>query len=438
MKLKQLIIPVAGALLLGGCEADHRNDNLLDSVVYLLENDLQTAVFYDIEETSDYTFRAFSSGYTVTPSRLGVELSDEALAAYNEANGTSYTALDPACYRLVDTSGSIDADHPSTAFTVQLDCNALKQLGDLTSLVIPLRLTSSASEVNEELGTILINPSMSETQVLAKNAGVVECDLGTSPTLDFTAYVEFDNKWETTTEYEYGDEVLSAYNAAHGTNYLPIPTDAVAFTPAQLEAGKREAVSHFEIDKSKLTPDRFYTLAVRLKSNSEFKIGDDNTVVYHIALNPLFTDRSKWILIGCSSWKTNAGPELMTDGLPSTMYESRYNNSGEGDIKTLPVTIEWDLGKVCHYAGMKLTRRTGTYVTDLRAGYIEMSDDGENWMPAQHFSFGDKSNTTVVGDFRSEQWLGTGRYLRLKLTESNRTNLVSVCEFEPVLIDAGE
>ena len=59
-------------------------------------------------------------------------------------------------------------------------------------------------------------------------------------------------------------------------------------------------------------------------------------------------------------------------------------------------------------------------------------------MPAQFFDFGDKSNTTVVGDFRSELVLGTGRYLRLKLTESNRTNLVSVSEFEPVLIDAGE
>lgn len=96
MKLKQFIIPVAGALLLGGCEADHRNDNLLDSVVYLLESDLQKALFYDIEETTDYSFRAFSSGYTVTPSELGIELSDDVLTAYNEANGTAYTALDPA------------------------------------------------------------------------------------------------------------------------------------------------------------------------------------------------------------------------------------------------------------------------------------------------------------------------------------------------------
>ncbi len=198
--------------------------------------------------------------------------------------------------------------------------------------------------------------------------------------------------------------MLDAYNAEHGTNYLPIPTDAVTFTPAQLEVGKREAVSHFEIDKSKLTPDRFYTLAVQLKSNSEFKIGADNTVLYHIALNPLFTDRSKWILVACSSWYTGRGPELTIDGDVSTKFENRYNDIGQGDIETLPVTIDWDLGKTCYYAGMKLTRRNDSYVTDLKAGWIEMSDDGKTWMPLQSFDF--EGSKTVVGDFRSEQWFG--------------------------------
>ena len=202
--------------------------------------------------------------------------------------------------------------------------------------------------------------------------------------------------------------------------------------------GKREAVSHFEIDKSKLTPDRFYTLAVQLKSNSEFKIGADNTVLYHIALNPLFTDRSKWILVACSSWYTGRGPELTIDGDVSTKFENRYNDIGQGDIETLPVTIDWDLGKTCYYAGMKLTRRNDSYVTDLKAGWIEMSDDGKTWTPLQSFDF--EGSKTVVGDFRSEQWFGAGRYLRLKMTESGRPGrkLVSVCEFEPVLIDAGE
>lgn len=49
------------------------------------------------------------------------------------------------------------------------------------------------------------------------------------------------------------------------------------------------------------------------------------------------------------------------------------------------MTIDWDLGKTCYYAGMKLTRRNDSYVTDLKAGWIEMSDDGKTWMPLQSF-----------------------------------------------------
>ena len=104
MKLKQFIIPVAGALLLGGCEADHRNDNLLDSVVYLLESDLQKALFYDIEETIDYSFRAFSSGYTVTPSELGIELSDDVHTGYRSFRDS--TAEGSGCRAKIQELGS--------------------------------------------------------------------------------------------------------------------------------------------------------------------------------------------------------------------------------------------------------------------------------------------------------------------------------------------
>ena len=94
MKLKQFIIPVAGALLLGGCEADHRNDNLLDSVVYLLESDLQKALFYDIEETTDYSFRAFSSGYTSRPPSSGSNFRTTSSRPTTRPT-VLYTALDP-------------------------------------------------------------------------------------------------------------------------------------------------------------------------------------------------------------------------------------------------------------------------------------------------------------------------------------------------------
>lgn len=437
MKLKHILIFSVG-LLLGSCEADHRNDNLSESVVYLLNSNLQTADMYDVEETSDYIIRAFGSGFEVTPSTLRIINDPEVLSDYNQDNGTSYAELGADYYQMLSASASITADNPHAEFIVRLNVDKLKGLGDLSNYVIPLRLLSTQSPVNQELGTILVNPRMLETQVLVKNGGsVIECDLSQTTGFDLTTYVDFDNRWETQTEYAYGADILEAYNQAHGTSYLPLPEEALTFTPAQLEIGNKEAVSRIEIDRSKLTPDSFYTLAVQVTDNSMFKISEENTVLYHISLYPIFDDRSKWTLIACSSWYTGRGPELTTDGDVSTKFENRYNTIGEGDIETLPVTIDWNLGRECYYAGMRLTRRNDSYVTDLKAGWIEMSDDGKTWIPVQSFDFG--SSKTVIGDFRTEEWLGAGRYLRLKMTESGRRGrkLVSVCEFEPVLVDAG-
>ena len=51
MKLKNILIPFAGVLLLTACEKDHRNDNLTDPRVYIVNNGVQNAIYYDVEET---------------------------------------------------------------------------------------------------------------------------------------------------------------------------------------------------------------------------------------------------------------------------------------------------------------------------------------------------------------------------------------------------
>lgn len=236
-------------------------------------------------------------------------------------------------------------------------------------------------------------------------------------------------------EYEHGDAVLAAYNAEHGTQYIPLPESAYTFTAADLKAGSNKAVSTIDIDKSNLTADRYYTLAVRLKSNSKFKIGEKNTVLYHISLLPIYDSRSKWNLVSCSSYYTGRGPELMIDGDLVTRWESRYNNTGEGDINPNEASTVWDMGKTYYWCGMTLVRRSDSYVTDLRAGYIELSDDGKNWTKAQDFDFGDKTNTSTTGTYAVEQWTVSGRYVRLAVNASNRNKLYSVSEFVPVLAE---
>ena len=250
MKLKNILIPFAGVLLLTACEKDHRNDNLVDPRVYIVNNGVQTATYYDVEETLDYDIYAYSSGYFGQPSEVKVVLDPDAVETFNAANGSSYTLLGEEYYQIVKSTGSISAEGRRATLTVRLDCKEIMALPYMNDYVLPLRLTAAGTEVNEELNTILINPRMQETEVLAENAGVVESDLSAADanTLEFTAYTEFDNKWDSEMEYEHGDAVLAAYNAEHGTQYIPLPESAYAFTAANLEAGSNKAVSTIKVD----------------------------------------------------------------------------------------------------------------------------------------------------------------------------------------------
>lgn len=435
MRIKHILPLLAGALLTAGCEKDHRNDNLVDPLVYIVNNGVQTATYYDVEQTLDYNIYAYSSGFFGQPSQVTVSPDPEAVEAYNAEHGSSYTPLGEDCYQIVRGTGSISAEGRRATLSVRLDCAKIMELPYMNDYVLPLRLSASGTEVNEELDLILINPRMQQTEVLAENAGIVETDLSGADAgrLEFAAYTEFDNKWDSETEYEHGEALLAAYNAEHGTQYIPLPAAAYTFTPANLQAGSNRAVSTIEIDKSNLPADRYYTLAVRLKSNSKFKIGDRNTVLYHIALLPQNDIRAEWKLVLCSSYQNGSGPERMIDDNLSTRWENRYNTNGEGDQSKLPVNISWDMGRSCYWCGMTIGRRSDRYVTDLKAGYIELSDDGENWTRMQEFDFGGTSNTSTSLTVAHEQWTHKGRYIRLNITASNRGANVSVTEFKPVL-----
>ncbi len=443
MKLKHILLPCAGALLLSACEKDHRNDNLTAPRVYIVNNGMQTATYYDVEQTSDFKIYAYGSGYDGRTTRVTIVPAPEIVEAYNTENGTSFAALPEDCYRITEGSGTITAEGRRTTLSVRLDCEKIMQQPYMNDFLLPLRLRSTETEVNEELGTILINPRVQQTEIRVRNAGFVESDLSNADasSLEFSIYTDFDNKWDTQTEYEYGEEVLAEYNADHGTAYIPLPKNAYVFTPAQLLSGCNEAVSTIEIDKSGLTPDRYYTLAVRVKSNSLFHTNENNTVVYHISLSPICSDnRSTWKFVSCSSWMSGLEaskrglPQYMIDGDMSSRWESRYNAGGEGDINPAEASTVFDMGKTFYYCGTTIIRRGDSYVTDLRGGYIALSDDGENWTKVHDFDFGDKTNKSRTGTWSCEQWL-SGRYVKVATNKSNRNILYEITEYAPTLAE---
>ena len=441
MKIKYSIYPFAACLLLSGACEDDSRDGQAEPVVYIVNNGFQIATYYDVEEELDYNVYAYNSGFFPEDADVRLVPAPDALEAYNASNGKSYKLLGEEYYAFLRRAGSLD--NRRSTLVVRMNCEAIKRLPDAQNYVIPLQLTATGLPVNEKLNAILLNPCMQETEVLAKDTGVVESDLSSTGTLQFTAYTEFNNKWDSTLEYAYGADVLAAYNAENGTSYLPLPDDAYTFHPADLTAQSNEAVSTIEVDKSKLDVDRYYALAVKLTGNSRFKIGADNMVVYHIRLlNTDFDTRKQWTLVDCTSYSMRNGdfsPAMAIDGVAGTYWENRWATEGFGDTNTLPCSTTWDTGKSYYWCGVSISRRLGDCVTDLKSGYIEVSDDKENWAIAQYFDFGDGNNKAVSLKFfvDGEKW-PKGRYVRLVLAASNRGAAVSVGEFEPIMAEIPE
>ena len=145
MKLKNILIPFAGVLLLTACEKDHRNDNLVDPRVYIVNNGVQTATYYDVEETLDYDIYAYSSGYFGQPSEVKVVLDPDAVETFNAANGSSYTLLGEEYYQIVKSTGSISAEGRRATLSIRLDCKEIMALPYMNDYVLPLRLTAAST-----------------------------------------------------------------------------------------------------------------------------------------------------------------------------------------------------------------------------------------------------------------------------------------------------
>lgn len=441
MNIKHSIYPFAvGLLLFGACEDDSRNGQA-DPVVYIVNNGFQTTTYYDIESELDYNVYVYNSGFSPEEADIRLVPAPEALEAYNLRSGQNYKLLDEEYYAFIRRSGSLN--NRRSTLIVRMNCEAIRQLPDPQNYVIPLQITATGLPVNEKLSAILLNPLMQETEVRVKDTGVVESDLSSDNTLQFTAYTEFDNKWNSTFEYAHGTDVLAEYNRENGTSYLALPEDSYIFHPAELAAQTNEAVATIEIDKSKLQPDRYYALAVKLTGNSRFKIAADNTVLYHIRLlNTDLDTRRQWKFIECSSWSMSGGdhsPAMAIDGNASTFWENRWADAGSGDTNKLPVSATWDMGKRYYWCGVTISRRSDNYVSDLQKGEIQISDDGQTYEIAQTFDFGDNSNKAASQKFfiDNKKW-PSGRYIRLVLTSSNRNVAVSVAEFEPIQAEIPE
>src|SRR5690606_38533543 len=103
-------------------------------------------------------------------------------------------------------------------------------------------------------------------------------------------------------------------------------------------------------------------------------VKDDNFAIIRIDNGKTTNrvDRSLWNIVLADSYATGNPPNRIMDGDFTSYWQPAY---GDGHIgkRELPYTIVLDMGAEKEINGFEIWRRTGTYVTDLKAGLIEVS-----------------------------------------------------------------
>lgn len=460
------------------CEPRHLEDNLLESTVYFSRSGLREADFYDVEGTFDYAFYAVNAGYFKGGSTITLRVDPDAITSYNQDNSTGLKELPSDCYTLIKQSGTIDAEKDTSGFQIRFDCEKLKTLSkesdysDLNQYVVPLVLDADGDiKANRTLNMLLIRPKMKPISVIAVSAGEVNVDkaaLTGTLTFEFPVKTSITNSWQTTFHIVKGDEAvdlvnksllnrgtLSAYSTLKAT-----PADAytVEFEKT-IQPGTSLSTIKLHVDATKVpegcsaivlwldgatilggnvsVEGKQYMIVNLLNvpaintstavSPSDVKADANFLGKYLAQYGYTVLPRSGWAF-SPDSYHNNSYPNIM-DANTGSIWENRYNDAAGsvGPKSTLPFNAIFDLGEIRTFTGIELWRRAhATYVSDLRALEIYVSDDKVNWKYVTKIDYGTAKDQRAMYNIVNKV---SARYLNLYVTQSNRSNSVSIAEF---------
>lgn len=461
--------------LLVACEPSHLEDNLNASVVSFSRSGIEPVLFYDVEGKYNYSFYAVNAGYYAGDTEVEVIKDVQLLNRYNDSLQTSLQELPTDCYTLVTTKGHISGKEKTCKFDIQFDCEKLRALAleadysDLENYIIPLSLTGDGKmSISEKSNTLFIQPDMRRVPVALEEAGEV-----TIPKSKIKGQLEFsfsfktaiDNNWETKFDVLSGDDAIQHINnnlikRASLTSYsslVGLPSDAytVIFDNI-MKPGTSTTMMTVKVDANKI-PEGCTSLACYLTEASiagevspiegspysiiHFQNVDSISTVGKVQVDKDGNDatylgkylsehgysvlpRDGWVFSPESYQGTSYTQAL--DGKTSSHWENRYNNNGVGPTGFLPLNTILDLGAVKEFTAIEIWRRLhNTYVKDLRAFEIYISDDATNWKYVTSIDYGTGAEQRAMYDIFQKV---NARYINLYVTRSNRGANVSIAE----------
>lgn len=388
-------------------------------------------------------------------------LSEVEMEEYNTNFNTSYKILPAKYYRISDKEVVFAANESKKTLEVSFEVTLMKkELPPEDTYVLPLRLNSGTSKVNDQLNTLIIKPNVITPVVNLDMPAVqsVEMSVNNSQQTNFTtaltAYVDLEeNKWNFSATFERDQSALEGlvnqYNAeVNGRNFILLPSKYYTLpTELVFPLGKVLVGGSVNIDRGDL-PIGNYLLPIKLKSVVGRSFDVDPRVAYiEVRINS-FLPEFKLTESMLSGTRDEMGPNFgqvprykryMLDGNVSSYWQSEWTvYTTPGDVQkphdpkyglyldiALPNEIQamsFDLKAVAQtaanpvhaqvYVGNDKNSLTANPVMDLNSGFS--TNGADVWYKSPQYRSPNKFKYIRIAFIKN----GEGRDLRQKLNSS--------------------
>ena len=430
---------MAAALAAVSCEPSHLNDNMYSPVVYIVNSGLTQEVIYSVEGTHTFTVHAYCGGIESIDPEVVAEINRSALDTYNINTGENLEVLPESCYTLESSPKKMSDNRVS--FDIVFDCGKLEELSqsedwtDITGYAVPvvLRSLTEGVGVSEDSGlsAAIIVPDLRKMGFTFEQAGVNSGDLTDFTdkdgflTYEYRLFTPVDNHWDNPVSFTFPAESPDA-------DYGPLPEGSYTVTKSaeQFSDGVSEIIYTVKIDKEAASAFN-YSLVAKVESEGGFELLGEGTSVLNFT-NRYTYDQSR-ITAAADTYVTGKGADMTLDGNPGTLWESAYNTSASHiGLRLMPYTIVYTLSEPVMLYDIKIDRRSDQnlkYTSDLKAGYYEVSTDGETYTKVVDFDYGTSKDVTFIHSLDTPAEV---KYVKFVATESNRKSgnypLASIAE----------
>ena len=181
----------------------------------------------------------------------------EAVASFNEKNGTSYELLPAEYYSIAD--GTLDLETMTYATNVTFSCHEIEAEND--SYILPLTMTSDDYTVKQNAPLYVI-VELTELRVVISDGGSMVKKYGNTGEITFTLNAPLASDFNINLLYD--EAKVAEYNQEHGTSFQAVDPSKLTITSSVIQSGAYSAAVKYQVEWTDFPYDNGQTMLLPL------------------------------------------------------------------------------------------------------------------------------------------------------------------------------